>query len=331
MEARPGDARAPLYLGNLLYDHQPEAALRMWERSRALDGSLALTHRNLAFAYGRAGKHGEAVNALKRAVALDDSDARLLYELDVQREVAGMAPEDRLAQIKGHWKTLQKRDDAMARGMALMVLTGAYDEAIKTLTTRHFNVWEGGGAIHVTFVDAHLLRGLRFLRTGESEKALADFETALTYPRNLEVGRPTPDPMAARANYYIGLAHRRLGHAADAAHVLGQVADADVGNSDYRYFKGLALRALGRGDEADVLFNALEEDGRERLGPGEAEDFFAKFGGRRSENMRRATGLYTVGLGLLGQGKTPEGKAALEEARQLDPTRPWYDSALYRD
>ncbi len=33
----PGDARAPYYLGNLLFDLQPEAALAAWEKAVALD------------------------------------------------------------------------------------------------------------------------------------------------------------------------------------------------------------------------------------------------------------------------------------------------------
>ena len=37
MKANPRDARAPYYLGNLLYDWQPEEAARLWEASGALD------------------------------------------------------------------------------------------------------------------------------------------------------------------------------------------------------------------------------------------------------------------------------------------------------
>ena len=40
-EANPGDARAPYYLGNLLYDRKRyEEALLLWERSAALDGEF---------------------------------------------------------------------------------------------------------------------------------------------------------------------------------------------------------------------------------------------------------------------------------------------------
>ena len=51
MKANPRDARAPYYLGNLLYDWQPEEAVKLWEQSAALDGSNAIVLRNLAIAY----------------------------------------------------------------------------------------------------------------------------------------------------------------------------------------------------------------------------------------------------------------------------------------
>ena len=51
MKANPRDARAPYYLGNLLYDWQPEEAAKLWEASAALDSSFAIVHRNLAMAY----------------------------------------------------------------------------------------------------------------------------------------------------------------------------------------------------------------------------------------------------------------------------------------
>src|ERR1019366_4136538 len=49
--ANPRDARAPYYLGNLLFDGQPEEATRLWAVSASLDPSFAIVHRNLATAY----------------------------------------------------------------------------------------------------------------------------------------------------------------------------------------------------------------------------------------------------------------------------------------
>ncbi|MHC4462494.1 MAG: DUF5107 domain-containing protein, partial [Planctomycetota bacterium] len=52
----PSDARAHYYLGNLLYALQPEEAINLWEKSRAIDDSFATVHRNLGWAYNRTEK-----------------------------------------------------------------------------------------------------------------------------------------------------------------------------------------------------------------------------------------------------------------------------------
>ena len=54
MRANPADARAPFYLGNLLYDRQPPTAIKLWEKSAAMDSSFALVYRNLAQGYQQA-------------------------------------------------------------------------------------------------------------------------------------------------------------------------------------------------------------------------------------------------------------------------------------
>ena len=40
-------------------------------------------------------------------------------------------------------------------------IIGHLDEAIAILEGHHFRKWEGVGNVHDTYVDAHLLRGLR--------------------------------------------------------------------------------------------------------------------------------------------------------------------------
>ena len=65
MQANPGDARAPYYLGNLLYDRQPEVAIKEWEKSAAIDSSFSLVYRNLAQGYEQVAErypHGDRVH-----------------------------------------------------------------------------------------------------------------------------------------------------------------------------------------------------------------------------------------------------------------------------
>jgi tetratricopeptide (TPR) repeat protein len=45
MNANPQDARAPYYMGSLLYDWQPEVATQMWVKSSEIDPNFAITWR----------------------------------------------------------------------------------------------------------------------------------------------------------------------------------------------------------------------------------------------------------------------------------------------
>lgn len=47
----PDDAMSHYYLGNLVFDGQPERGKAEWETARQMDDGIALVHRNLALAY----------------------------------------------------------------------------------------------------------------------------------------------------------------------------------------------------------------------------------------------------------------------------------------
>ncbi len=93
----PADARAPYYLGNLLFDLQPEAALASWERAATLDPKFPTAHRNLGLAYARIRNDlARSVKEYEAAVANAPEDAKLYEELDRMYEAAGAPPAKRL-------------------------------------------------------------------------------------------------------------------------------------------------------------------------------------------------------------------------------------------
>ncbi len=90
-------AGAPYYLGNLLFDAQPETAISNWEQSRSLDPSFATVHRNLGWAYYRhQNEVVKAIDAYEKAIRCDAHDPRLFLELDSLYECANATPERRL-------------------------------------------------------------------------------------------------------------------------------------------------------------------------------------------------------------------------------------------
>jgi tetratricopeptide (TPR) repeat protein len=319
-KANPSDPRAPYYLGNLLYDNQPSKAIEQWEKSRDLDDSFATVHRNLAFAYAQVNNDvPKAIAGLEKAVACDKNDPRLYYELDLLYEAGGAPPQKRLALLEENHKTVAQRDDALSRQIALCVQAAQYDRAIELLTNRHFHTWEGGGQIHDVYVDAHLLRGREKFNKGQHAEALKDYQAALEYPENLEVGRPAQDREFCRTYFLMGASYEALSQTEKARECFEKAALMDVGQSQFGYYKGLALRKVGRENDANKVFDDLIESAK----PGPAVEFFAKFGEKQTHNSKLAQTHYLLGLAHLGKGDHAKAGAELEKALELNPNHLW--------
>jgi tetratricopeptide (TPR) repeat protein len=313
MEVNPRDARAPYYLGNLLYDLQPQEGIRAWGKARAMDDSLAMVHRNLGLAYWRIQNDlPAALTGLERAVALDRSNPRFTYELDVLLEAANVPPERRLKRLEDNQPTVLRRDDAVSREVRLYVLLEQYDKALAILTTRHFHAWEGGGEIHEVYVDAHLRKGERFFQQGQYHQALSEFEAARAYPQNLEVGEPYRDLHLAEIAYHIGLAQEALGESAARQSFEQAAAATSSEGSENRYYQGLALKKLGSSEEASRLFDELVQAGKELEARADL-DYFAKFGEKQSDTERLTRAHYLQGLGYVGKGQTESGKREFQK------------------
>ena len=325
LERSPEDARAWYYLGNLLYEIQPDGAMEAWERSRELDPSFALTHRNLGWGYYRSRDDlVAAIDSYERAIGRDGGDPRFFSELDELYERANASPERRLALFEKHHATVIQRNYSFVREIMAQVLSGNYDRAIESLRNNFFHIREGGGEIHGVHVDAHLLRGLESLESGRAAEALEDFLQAATYPENLSVGVPRRDRRAPQVAYYTALAYRALGRGAEERSALERAAGQQLpwGWAESQYYRALALADLGRAEEAEGIFTRLIAEGERRLEEREV-DFFAKFGEQATEEAQRAEALYILGLGRLGSGDAAGAAEALGESVALDVSNVW--------
>lgn len=325
-EVNRNDANAPYLLGCLLYDNQPENAIKAWEESRQRDDRFALTHRNLGLAYAQY-EHDvpKAIASLEKAVEFDPNEPRFFYELDREYEANGTAVAKRLDLLLQHQEVVARRDDALTREIELLIVAGLgdpakLDRAVELLTTHHFRNWEGSGQIHNVYVDALLARGQVRLKAGQAADALKDFQAALEFPANLEVGRARRSPRSAQIQYLIGLANAALGEAAKAKAAF-ETASAGRGGgpSDGQYFHALALQKLGRDADATAAFEGLVKAGEAQLTRGEQADYFAKFGEKQSERVRQANAHYLIGLGKLGLRDEALAEAEFRQALELHP------------
>lgn len=325
LHKNPSDPRAAYYLGNLLYDNQPAKAVEAWERSRQLDGAFPTVHRNLAFAYSHAQNAvPKAIASLEAAMAYDKDDPRLFYELDVLYEAGGISPEKRLALLEENHQTVAQRDDALSRLIALYIKASQYDKAIELLTTHHFHTWEGGGQIHDVYVDAYLLRGRTKAARGHHADAVEDYETAMLYPDNLEVGRPNRGEGLCRIHFLLGTAHEALNQPEKARDYFDKAASVKLRASELSYYKGLALAKLGREDEAAKIFDEMIDSAK----PGDTTEFFAKFGEKQAHNVKLARTHYLLALAYMGKGDREKTKAELEKTLELNINHIWAHAYL---
>jgi tetratricopeptide (TPR) repeat protein len=313
--ANPTDARAPYYLGNLLYDWQPAEALALWEKSVALDPAQAIAWRNLSVAYAQnktPEAQARAVAAIERAVALPNVQGTHLAERDTLYADTRVAPAQRLAALEKHRGIVANHDEALARLIALKIFAGSLDEAAGLLQSRTFNIWEGGTRFNTGYLwtDAHLARGIARLQAGQARAALADFQLATQYPDNL---RAYDDgSRITETGYWTGRAHEALGDRTQAAASWRRAAeakfqtgrrntDAETPDEAFRhathdYHRALALRSLGQKDEADKILRGMVQSG-----------------------TADAPQRYATGLGHAGLGEKDQARAQLTAALSAQP------------
>jgi tetratricopeptide (TPR) repeat protein len=350
MEVQPRDARARYYLGNLLYDWQPEEAIRLWSESAALDSSLAVVHRNLALAWSRQGDDvslARAIASMEMAVSLTDQYPIHFFELDRLYEAAGRPPAQRLAMLERHATSVLRRDDATSRLVSLKTFMGEPGEAIELLTGRVFDIWEGGARFNPgdAWTDAHVQRGRQRLAAGAYREALADFETALRFPANLRAERPEgAAPRQAEVAYWRGVAHEVLGDTARAREAWHEAATLELRlarSSGARlsatggvqlYHQALALRALGHEERSVAIFRELRRTGEQLLARSSPSiGYFSSFGERQSQRARLASAHYLTGLGHRGLGDEERARDRFRQALEARPDHLGAKNALDDD
>ena len=312
IQANPRDARARYYLGNVLYDWQPEEATRLWQESAALDPSSAITHRNLATAYMHQASGAaidKAIAELERAVSCEHKYALHFTELDQLYEQAGVPLERRLLLFQRNASVVERRDDALNRAIALEVATGQVDDAIRTMTTHTFAVAEGANLNVVDhWTDAHILRAQTEIRSRRYKEALGDLEAAATIPANLPMsfGSGGGNARYAELAYWTGVAQVGCGETQKARESWKRaVTPAEPAANAQAYYQGLAFERLGQTKEAQALFQALVQS----AGPA----------GGGAGRAASANAHYLAGLGYLGLNEQTQAKAELTQAVRISP------------
>jgi exo-beta-1,3-glucanase (GH17 family) len=329
MEVNPGDAMAPYYLGNLLYEHQPQKAVEYWEISRQRDNSFYIVHRNLALGYEEVEENiSKAVESMEKAVALNSDDPRLLFEMDKLYEQFRASSLTKYALLKENESVVQRRSETLLRLATRSVEVGKYEEALSIIKNNVFPQFEGGREMQDTYLNALILQGLMYMDNGEYNRALDHFRMALDYP----VGR-FGRPRWAQFYYLIGVVQEKMGNYPEASTAYDNCIKSDSEtwgrDQEYLYYQALALRKRDKAIEAETILQEMLKRAQSQTGSA----FFLQFEGGESEARQHAVNYYLTGLAYKGLGKNKEAVEAFQEAVAFNPGHVWSNfhlSALQR-
>jgi tetratricopeptide (TPR) repeat protein len=332
MKTNPTDAKAPFYLGNLLYDFQPENAIKQWENSANIDNTFALVHRNLGYGYYKTNKDlPKSIASYEKAISLNNKDQRWFYELDLVYADARADLSKRLKLLQDNHSVLVNSNvvDGLSREVLLLVQLGKYDKALEICNSRSFPQREGVDKMYGSYLNAYLLRGYKNLKAGKYKEALKDGLTAMQYPTNMMVAREYRGGRECEVYYFVGVVYEKMGnHTKAMEYWNGGINLRQRDNiSEIYFYKAMCLKNAGRYDEATKIFDGLINVGKAKI-EREDVDFFEKFGERQTPDERRADGHYLLGLGYLGKDMQKEAKQEFSEAVRLNVNHIWANKYL---
>jgi tetratricopeptide (TPR) repeat protein len=327
----PDDSHAPYVLGNLYYDcGRFEQAIAAWEAAVRIEPGFAAAWRGLGIGLFNIRQDPDAaLEAYQNACRCDPYDARLLFELDQLQKRRRQPPALRLARLEADQELVDRRDDLRIEQAALLNALGRSDEAVDRIVVHNFQPWEGGeGLVSGQYVIGHLRGGLRRLASADPAAALLRFSAALIFPVSLGEGRHEVLLEESPAYYWIGRTQEILGRAARAPgwyeRAAGQIRPGALAS----FHRGLALRRLGRAEEAQILFNEMLQRGQADQAVPPGISYFTTslpnlivFEDDPTE-AGRLDGRLRAALARLGLGQVDEARLGLLSVLERDPSHP---------
>ena len=337
------DARIPYYLGCLYYDkRQYDVAIRNWECSAKLDPNFPIVWRNLALArFNKENRQDEALEYMEKAFHLDETDSRMLMELDQLYKRLHKPHQVRLDFLQKYPQLIQQRDDLVLEEITLLNQLGRYEEAMEKLDAHQFHPWEGGeGKVssqyqicRVELAKQELAKQDKQERQDNINKAIRLLEECLEYPPHLGEGKL----YGAQENdfyYLLGVAYDALGQTEKAVACWQEATKGpqepaaamyyNDAKPDKIFYQGLALRKLGREDEAHGRFYKLINYGKQHIYDKVVMDYFAVSlpdlliweDSLDIKNLIHCK--YMLALGYYGMGDKEKGLRYLSEVENLD-------------
>ena len=326
-------ANACYYLGALYYDRfRYDEAAEIWNEGIKRNDKHGKIWRNLALYYfDKAGDAPKAKACLENALRFKPDDPRLLLEYQQLLKNMNYTPEQRLFVYEKYPDLLAERDDCYLDKLTLLSQIGDFEKAIKMAKIKRFHIYEGGeGKLTKQHAWMHVLYGNRLVCEGDKEKAEKIYMDGVNIPKSYGEAK-TFFNQEAHIYYFLGCLYEQQEENAKAETAYKSAAVYKAAVSEISLFRALALKKLGRAEEAqrvlDEMLSVAEnfivnKDLRSYFGVGSPSPMPFEYD---IEKNNMVDGNVLKAFALLGLDEREKAAAAINKARELSP----YDFRIY--
>lgn len=324
-----GGNYAAYYLGNLFYDRgRWKDSKDLWEAC-AEHISLPTVYRNLSLVYyNKMQEPSKAKKALEKAFYMDETDARVFFELDQLYKMLNYDVMERLSFLNAHKELLEKRDDLYTEFIALLNMNEEYENAYERIMNHMFHPWEGGEGKIPAQYRISLMKLAE--KSGSRDKAIDLLEQALVYPHNLGEGKLVGN-LDNDIYYLLGKLYQDEDKS-KWAYTMAARGEDTLTNAMYyndqppqmRYYAAKALEALGDIEGANKRFDSFIAYAMAHMNDEVKIDYFAVslpdflIFEADLNKKNKVHCLYMASLGYLGKGDAVHAKEYAKWALELD-------------
>lgn len=328
-EAAENTANADYYLGCLYYDRfRYTEAADCFENCLRKNPEHGSAWRNLSlYSFDKAHNGKKAIYCMEKALKYRPEDPRLLLEYEQLLKNTNASIEERLKVYDKYPELLKERDDCYLDKLTLLSQQGKYEEAINMAAVKHFHIYEGGeGKLTKQHAWMHVLYGNELSRSGQTEKAEQIYMNGINMPKSYGEAKTF---FNQEAHIYYYLSKLYTGDKRTAA--LRKAAEYKAAVSEISLFRALALKELGKEDEAKAVLDEMlttaqslidNKDMRTYYGVGSPSPMPFELD---IEKQNLLNGYTLKAFALYGLGKYSEAELCIRRAEELDTN----DFAVY--
>lgn len=313
----PTDGKAFYYLGNILYEKQPDAAITYWGNAIELNPDLAIAHRNLGWGYFyHFNDVSQAIIHYEKAISVNKNEALYYTELSELYERNNTPVETRVKLFEGRDDVVKNRDDSYMYFIENLILSKQADKAVEALEGANFAYTEGSSRARNTRINAYLTLGKQYFDNQEYQKALDTFLRAQITRQ--EAGDNRLGGREIEVEYYIGLAYEALQNRTKAKTSFKKSVQQHIHTVNVTsYYQGLSYAKLGDKSQAKIIFETMVSEADQQMEQSIDSEVGTIFG-RREASDNRLSRLYTLrGLGYKGLGELQKAKDDLNRALEF--------------